>query len=399
MTQKQCVAMLLAGGEGKRLGILTSQKAKPAVHFGGSARMIDFALSNCRHSCLDTVGVVTQYRPEALHRHIGLGSAWLEKPEQGEIALLSSRQSQIGERGYLGTADAIYRNWSFIEKYNPDTVLVLSGDHIYHMDYRKLLEHHLTAGADATIAVTPVPISEASRFGIMKTDSSGRITEFAEKPKAPASNLASMGIYIFNTSFLRTFLERDAQDSSSSHDFGKNVIPAMLEHNAKLYAYEFADYWKDVGTIESLWEAHMDLLGGSPAFVASRDSWPLYSANGLAQSRFVESLGLVRQSLICSDCTIHGQVERSVISTEAVIGQGSRIFDSVIMPGAQIGSGVTIYKSIVGEGAVVRDGTTWGSADGEMISVIGDREVISIQGQKLPKIFVSANQLQAELIG
>ena len=399
MKQKQCVAMLLAGGEGKRLGILTSQKAKPAIHFGGSARMIDFALSNCRHSCLDTVGVVTQYRPESLHHHIGLGSAWLEQPEQGEIALLSSRQAHIGDAGYLGTADAIYRNWPFIEQYQPDTVLVLSGDHIYHMDYRKLLDQHLATGADATIAVTPVPLAEASRFGIMKTDSNGRITEFSEKPKVPASNLASMGIYIFNTSFLRAYLERDAEDAASSHDFGNNVIPAMLQDNARLHAHEFKGYWRDVGTIESLWDAHMDLLGSKPRFTSSLDSRPLYSSKGITASRFVESLGLVKQSLVCSDCTIHGQVENSVISTEVVIGQGSRIYDSVIMPGAQIGNGVTIYKSIIGEGAVVRDGAICGSGNGSSIHVVGDREIVNAQGQKLPKIFVSANQLQAELIG
>lgn len=317
----------------------------------------------------------------------------------GEIALLSSRQAHIGDAGYQGTADAIYRNWPFIEKYNPDTVLILSGDHIYHMDYRKLLEQHLATEADATIAVTPVPMSEASRFGIMKTDSEGRITEFAEKPKMPTSNLASMGIYIFKTSFLRAYLERDAEDTTSSHDFGKNVIPAMLKEDAKLHVHEFKDYWKDVGTIDSLWEAHMDLLGRNPLFTSSLASRPLYSAKGVTASRFIESLGQVKQSLVCSDCTIHGQVENSVISTEVVIGQGSRIYDSVIMPGAQIGNGVTIYRSIIGEDAVVRDGAICGSMTNHSITVVGDREIVNAQGQKLPKIFVSANQLHAELIG
>lgn len=361
--------------------------------------MIDFALSNCRHSCLDTIGVVTQYRPEALHHHIGLGSAWLDKPGQGEVALLSSRQAHIGESGYAGTADAIFRNWKFIEKHKPDTILVLSGDHIYHMDYRKLLESHLRTGADATIAVTPVDMSEASRFGIMKTDSTGRITEFDEKPEVPASNLASMGIYIFNTSFLLRYLEQDAADEASSHDFGKDVIPAMLKNNASLHAYEFEGYWKDVGTIESLWEAHMDLLGGQPRFNYSTSSWPLHSSRGVAAVRYVEGAGQLRQSIVCEDCTLHGQVERSVISPGVTIGQGSRVYDSIVMPGAKIGDGVTIHRAIIGEGAFVRDGFTVGSPTCGSIAVVGDREIVGVKSEKMPKIFIPAKQLQAELIG
>lgn len=361
--------------------------------------MIDFALSNCRHSGLDAIGVVTQYRPEALHHHIGPGYAWLAKPEEGEVALLSSRQAHVAEAGYTGTADAIYRNWHFIEKYRPAAVLVLSGDHIYRMDYRKLLEHHLASGADATIAVTPVNIAEASRFGIMKTDADGRITEFAEKPKAPASNLASMGIYIFDTSCLLRYLQQDASQAASNHDFGQNVIPAMLAGNAKLHAYEFAGYWKDVGTIDSLWEAHMDMLGNEPRFSFFNSEWPLLSPEGMAGVKYIEAASGVRRSIIGEDCALNGLVERSVVSSGVTLGQGSRIYDSIVMPGAKIGEGASVYRAIIGEGAVVRDGYTVGSPHAESVTVVGDREVLGMKGEKMPKIFIPAKQLQAELIG
>ncbi|UQZ85295.1 Glucose-1-phosphate adenylyltransferase [Paenibacillus konkukensis] len=358
--------------------------------------MIDFALSNCRHSLLDTIGVVTQYRPEALHRHIGLGSAWLEKPEQGEVAILSSGQPHVGHAGYTGTADAVYRNWPFIVKHSPDTILVLSGDHIYHMDYRSMLQRHWETGAEATLAVTPVPMEEAGRFGIMKTDAAGKITEFKEKPKMPASNLASMGIYMFNTSFLERYLEEDAVNEASSHDFGKDVIPAMLAGQGKLHAYEFAGYWKDVGTIESLWEAHMDLLGSNPRFASSPAARPLYSGYGPEASRYIDTSGTIRNSIVCADCAVHGQVEGSVISAGVTVGPDSRIVDSVIMPNAQIGSGVTICKAIIGEGAVIRDGAEIGSPDGAAISVVGDREYV---GQDMPSAaYMTAGQFQAELI-
>lgn len=361
--------------------------------------MIDFALSNCRHSCLDTIGVVTQYRPEALHHHIGLGSAWLEHAGRGEVELLSSRQAHVGASGYAGTADAIFRNRPFIEKHHPETVLILSGDHIYHMDYRKLVESHLQSGADATIAVTPVPMSEASRFGIMKTDGGGRITEFTEKPEVPASNLASMGIYIFNTAYLLKQLEQDAEDESSCHDFGKNVIPSMLAQDANLQAYEFAGYWKDVGTIDSLWEAHMDLLGDEPQFALSPSAWPLLSSRGAAGAKYIDGAERLRSSIVGDDCVLHGQVERSVISSGVTVGKGSRVTDSIVMPGAQIGDGVTLHRAIIGEGAIVRDGFTLGSLSGGPIAVVGDREVVGMKSEKMPKIFIPAKQLQAELIG
>jgi glucose-1-phosphate adenylyltransferase len=399
MRQAECVAMLLSGGEGRRLGVLTQNKAKPAVHFGGSARMIDFALSNCRNSGITKVGVVTQYRPETLHQHIDKGSAWLENPEQGEIALLCSTQPHVGAAGYTGTADAVYQNWHFIERYQPETVVVLSGDHIYQMDYSKLLDHHYNTGAEATIAVTAVPWSEASRFGIMNTDDEGRITEFVEKPDKPQSNLASMGIYVFNTSFLQKFLEDDAGVSTSSHDFGKDVIPAMLNNGSLMQAYAFNGYWKDVGTLDSLWEAHMDLLGATPQFTADTEDWPLHTAAEGKMKAYKETSSSIRHSIVCENCSLEGTIEHSVISSGVTIGQGSHIYDSVIMPGAQIGQGVRIYKAIIGEDAVVRDGVSLGFANSNGVSVIGDKEDIYVKGEKLPKVYTPVNQLRVEMIG
>jgi glucose-1-phosphate adenylyltransferase len=399
MAQKECVAMLLSGGEGRRLGVLTQNKAKPAVHFGGSARMIDFALSNCKNSGINKVGVITQYRPEALHEHIADGSAWLDNAEQGEIALLCSTQPHVAECGYTGTADAVYRNWHFIERYQSESVIVLSGDHIYQMDYSKLLAYHYSTGADATIAVTAVPWSEASRFGIMNTDEQGRITDFVEKPEKPESNLASMGIYVFNSAFLKSFLESDADVQASNHDFGKDVIPAMLNSGALIQSYDFQGYWKDVGTLDSLWEAHMDLVGTNPRFEASTDAWPLHTAAEGDVRSYKESIGFIRRSLVSDNCYVQGRVEDSVISSGVSIGQGTRIYDSVIMPGAQIGEGVTIYKAIIGEGAIIRDGVSLGFANSNGVSVIGDKEVIYVKGEKLPKVYIPANQSRVEMIG
>jgi glucose-1-phosphate adenylyltransferase len=398
MSSEKCVAMLLSGGEGRRLGVLTHKKAKPAVHFGGAARMIDFALSNCRNSGIHRVGVITQYRPEALHQHIGKGTIWLEREDKGEIAILCSSQEHVGKEGYTGTANAVYQNWNFIERYQPDHVIVLSGDHIYQMDYSKLLENHRDTGAEATIAVTPVPWSEASRFGIMNTDMEGRITEFTEKPALPDSNLASMGIYVFNTAFLRKFLLEDAAIRFSSHDFGKDVIPAMLKSGAFMQAYSFKGYWKDVGTLDSLWEAHMDLLGANPQFAAS-ENWPLHTVANGKPSLYKEASGMIRRSLVYDNCKVQGVVEHSVISYGATIGQGSRIFDSVIMPGAIIGQDVTIHKAIIGEGAVIRDGVALGFPNSNGVSVIGDKEVIYAKGEKLPKVYIPANKIMIEMIG
>jgi glucose-1-phosphate adenylyltransferase len=399
MSNRECVAMLLSGGEGRRLGVLTHKKAKPAVHFGGAARMIDFALSNCKNSSIKQVGVVTQYRPEALHQHIGQGSAWLESTDEGEIALLCSTQQHVGKEGYTGTADAVYQNWHFIERYQPETVIVLSGDHIYEMDYSKLLKQHLDRGAEATISVTAVPWQEASRFGIMNTDEDGRIIEFIEKPEVPKSNLASMGIYVFNTAFLKRFLAEDAGHASSSHDFGKDVIPAMLNSGASLQAYSFKGYWKDVGTLESLWEAHMDLLGVNPKFVSGTETWPLHTVAIGEPQLYKDASGLIRRSLVYNNCNIQGIVEHSVISSGATIGQGSRIYDSVIMPGAIIGQGVTIHKAIIGENAVIHDGVALGFPNSNGVSVIGDKEVIYAKGEKLPKVYIPANKLRVEMIG
>ncbi|NHN29743.1 glucose-1-phosphate adenylyltransferase [Paenibacillus sp. S3N08] len=391
--------MLLSGGEGRRLGVLTHNKAKPAVHFGGAARMIDFALSNCKNSGIKQVGVVTQYLPEALHQHIGKGNAWLEPADQGEIALLCSTQKHVGAKGYTGTADAVYQNWNFIERYQPEHIMVLSGDHIYQMDYSQLLKHHHDTAADATIAVTPVSWTEASRFGIMNTDNKGNITEFTEKPEVPKSNLASMGIYVFKTAFIKRFLDTDAATSGSSHDFGKDVIPAMLNSGASMQAYSFKGYWKDVGTLDSLWEAHMDLLGAHPKFQCASEHWPLHTVATSKPILHKDASGLIRRSLIYDNCKIQGIIDHSVISTGAVIGMGSRIIDSVIMPGAIIGQGVTIHKAIIGEGAVIRDGVALGFANSNGVSVIGDKEVIYAKDEKLPKVYIPASKLRIEMIG
>jgi glucose-1-phosphate adenylyltransferase len=399
MGKRECVAMLLSGGEGRRLGVLTHHKAKPAVHFGGAARMIDYALSNCRNSGIQHIGVVTQYRPEALHQHIGEGTPWLQDTVQGEVAILCSTQEHVGKDGFTGTADAVYQNWHFIERHQPEYVIVLSGDHIYQMDYSKLIKQHRDTKAMATIAVTAVPWAEASRFGIMNTDEYGRITEFSEKPDKPVSNLASMGIYVFDTAFLRQYLKQDARISLSSHDFGKDVIPAMLKSGARMIAFAYDGYWKDVGTLDSLWEAHMDLLGDNPKFAIHSQAWPLHTVVREEPRLFKETTGMIRHSLVYDSCSIQGMVERSVVSAGAKIGQGSRIYDSVIMPGAVIGQGVTLHKAIIGENAIIHDGVSLGIPNSNGVSVIGDKEIIHVKGEKLPKVYIPANKLLVEMIG
>lgn len=376
MKKKDCIAMLLAGGEGRRLSPLTSRLAKPAVPFGGHYRIIDFPLSNCVNSGIDTIGVLTQYEAESLHEHIGEGEAWkLPRSETNGISLLPSYNAGVEE--YAGTADAIFKNIAYVDSHAPENVLILSGDHIYHMDYREMLEFHVASDACATISVMPVPWEEAHRFGVMSTDEKFRITEFAEKPQNPPSNLASMGIYLFNWDYLKQHLMEDALDENSSHDFGKDVIPKMLAGERPLHAYEFKGYWRDVGTVQSLWEAHMDLLAKESDWQLINEAWPMYTREQWRSKPrpFKNRSVQAKSSLIHDCCSLDGVSERSVIFGGAEIGRFTKIKDSVIMPNVQIGRNVHIERAIIGEGAVIHDGAVIkGTAD--EIMVIGPYETV-----------------------
>lgn len=352
MMGMECLAMILAGGQGSRLGVLTKNVAKPAVSFGGKYRIIDFPLSNCAHSGIKRVGVLTQYRPFALHNYVGNGEAWDLDGRYGGVFILPPYARAKGADWYRGTADAIYQNLNFIEMSDPDYVLVLSGDHIYAMDYSKMIEAHRKNKAEATIGVIEVPWGEASRFGIMETDEAGRIRAFVEKPPVPTSNLASMGIYVFSTAFLRRYLEADAKNPRSSHDFGKDVIPRMLADRARLFSYPFAGYWKDVGTIESLWQANMDFLAKRPP-IDIGGAWRIHSANVPVPPEFLGAEAVVEQSLVNEGSVIFGRVERSVISTGVRIARGARVTNSVVMPFARIGEDAVVDHAIVGSGAEI----------------------------------------------
>lgn len=367
--KQEMVAMLLAGGEGKRLGPLTRKTAKPAVNFGGKYRIIDFPLSNCTNSGITTVGVLTQYEPLELNRYLGIGSAWDLDRRNGGLAILPPYQAQSGKNWYEGTANAIYRNLSYIDDYDPEYVLILSGDHIYKMDYEKMLDFHKEKQADVTISVMAVPWDEAPRFGILNTSEDLRIKEFDEKPEKPKSNLASMGIYIFNWKVLREHLIQDAEDETSSFDFGKNIIPNTLLDGLNVYAYKFKGYWKDVGTIQSLWEANMDLLEEDPPFDLYDPDWKIYSVNPNQNPQFLGKDACVEQSVINEGCQIEGEVQHSVLFYDVRVGEGSLVKDSVIMPGARIGKDVTIHRAIVASCAVIEDGATIGEPGGEIVVV------------------------------
>ncbi|MEG6585391.1 glucose-1-phosphate adenylyltransferase [Dendrosporobacter sp. 1207_IL3150] len=379
MRKKECVAMLLAGGQGSRLGLLTKDLAKPAVPFGGKYRIIDFALSNCHNSGIDTVGVLTQYKPLALNSYIGIGSAWDLDRNDGGVYVLPPYVREQGGEWYKGTADAIYQNINFIDSFDPEYVLVLSGDHIYKMDYSLMLDYHIEKNADATIAVIAVLWEEASRFGIMNTDEDKHIIEFAEKPKNPKSNLASMGIYIFNWAALREYLEADGSDAASSHDFGKDIIPKMLNEGRKMLAYPFSGYWKDVGTIDSFWEANMDLLTDPPQFDIYDASWRIYSVNPVRPPHYLSTSAKVRSSIVSEGCQIFGEVEHCVVFPGVYIGTGAKVTNSVIMPEATIEAGVIIDKAIVGGKAVIKQGSTICNKAGKSqeIAVVAEEMVVS----------------------
>ena len=350
---KKVVAMLLAGGQGSRLGELTKSMAKPAVPFGGKYRIIDFPLSNCVNSGIDTVGVLTQYEPMELNAYIGTGQPWDLDRNNGGVFVLPPYVSSSSERWYAGTADAIYQNMTFIERFDPDYVLILSGDHIYKMDYAKMLKYQESKAADATIAVLTVPMEEASRFGIMNTDDDGAIIEFEEKPKQPKSNKASMGIYIFNRSVLKEYLSADEKDTNSDNDFGKNIIPGMIRDGKRMYAWDFEGYWKDVGTISSLLEANMDLLGSEPKFNLYDKEWRIYSKSTGMPPHYAAEHAKAEDSIITEGCYVDGEVRQSVLFSGVNVGTNAVIEDSVIMPNAVIGAGAVIKKAIIGEGAVI----------------------------------------------
>ena len=370
MRTKQVVAMLLAGGQGSRLGLLTRVTAKPAVPFGGRYRIIDFPLSNCANSGIDTVGVLTQYQPLELNSYIGSGASWdLDLTDGGVFVLPPYVQGSEG-RWYSGTADAIYQNLAFIDQYSPRYVLILSGDHIYKMDYSAMLDYHIRQKADITIAVRPVPWEEAPSFGIMNTEEDGRIFEFEEKPKQPKSNLASMGVYIFTYSQLKKYLVEDHADPNSHNDFGKNIIPTMLKEQKRLYAYSFNGYWKDVGTIHSLWEAHMDLLRNPPEVDLNDKRWPIYAKSPIMPPHFVGGKGKVENSLLTEGCQVYGQVSGSVLSSGVIVEEGAVVKDSAIMPDCVIKSGAVVERAIIAEQSVIGENCRVGESEGD-IALIG----------------------------
>ena len=370
MRKSNCLAMILAGGKGSRLGVLTKDLAKPGLLFGGKYRIIDFPLSNCRNSGISTVGILTQYQPLELNWYIGNGSNWNLDSDVGGTFVLPPYQSDGGSNWYRGTADAIYQNLNFVDMVGDDYVLILSGDHIYSMDYAKMLNFHKKHGAQVTIGTIRVPWNEASRFGIMVVDGQMKITKFQEKPAKPESNLASMGIYIFKRSILEQYLKADAADEHSDHDFGKNVIPAMLHDQLALYAYPFEGYWKDVGTIESLWQANMDLLADEPPMDLRNKDWRIYSGNLNFPPHFIGPKGSAKSSLIAEGSEVLGTVTNSVIFYDVVIQEGARVTNSVIMPGTVVEKNAVVEKAILGEHCVVEARATFRNGDGS-VAVLG----------------------------
>jgi len=362
MKNKNCIAMILAGGQGSRLASLTKEVAKPAVRFGAKYRIIDFVLTNCSHSGIDTVGVMTQYKPLILNTYISSGRSWDLDRVDGGVYVLPPYMKEESGSWYKGTANAIYQNMSFIEQFNPSHILVLSGDHIYKMDYNKMIKHHIEKDADITIAYITVPIEEASRFGILSVDDDGRITAFKEKPKQPESTSASMGIYVFKWEELKAQLIADEENPDSSNDFGKNIIPSMLAQGKRMFGYSFNGYWKDVGTVYSLWEAHMDMLNGNELDLYD-DNWPIYSKSALQSPHFVDQHACVKDSFITEGCYIDGTVKHSVVSDGVHIAEGAEITDCVIMNGAKIGKGAKLYKVIVGDDAEIGENAEIGFGD------------------------------------
>ncbi len=374
MRQNNMLAMILAGGRGTRLHALTKKVAKPAVFYGGKYRIVDFPLSNCANSGIEVVGVLTQYESVLLNSYVAAGQRWgLDAKNSGVYVLPPREKEDANLDVYRGTADAISQNIDFVDTFDPEYVLILSGDHIYKMDYSKMLSHHKACGADATIAVIEVPMKEASRFGIMNTDETDRIIEFEEKPEHPKSNLASMGIYIFDWKLLRKMLLADMVNPDSNHDFGKDIIPAMLKEDRRLYAWKFKGYWKDVGTIDSLWEANMDLLDKNNELDLSDPSWKIYTEDVTSTPHYIGENGVVNRAFITQVCVIDGEVKNSVLFTHAKVGKGAKVYDSVLMPDAEVGDGAVLHRVIVADGVKIGKGAVVGSADSEHIELISKR--------------------------
>ena len=374
MKQNSMLAMILAGGRGSRLHELTNKVAKPAVSYGGKYKIIDFPISNCANSGIDVVGVLTQYESIQLNSYVAAGRRWgLDARDSGVFVLPPREKADVNLNVYRGTADAISQNIDFIDSYSPEYLLILSGDHIYKMNYAKMLAYHKEQNADATIAVIEVPMKEASRFGIMNTDESGRIVEFQEKPAEPKSNLASMGIYIFDWKQLRKMLTADMKSNESSHDFGKDIIPAMLADGKKLCAYKFKGYWKDVGTIDSLWEANMDLLDRNNVLDLNDSTWKIYTEDAVALPQYIGPNAEIDKAFITQGCIIEGSVRNSVLFTDVKIGAGAKIIDSVLMPGAEVAEGAVVQRALVADGVKIGKEAKVGSADSEHIELVSKR--------------------------
>lgn len=376
MQKKECVAMLLAGGQGSRLGALTKKIAKPAVAFGGKYRIIDFSLSNCTNSDITTVGVLTQYKPLLLNSYIGTGAAWDLDDAYGGVFVLPPYATESGGQWYRGTADAIYRNIDFIDNYDPEYVLILSGDHLYKMDYSKMLDSHKKNNADLTISVMEVPMEEASRFGILTADENNKIYKFSEKPKEPDSNLASMGIYIFSWPVLKEALLKDGEIEDSDHDFGKNIIPMLLSEGKDLYAYTFSGYWKDVGTIDSYYETNMELLDPDSGFNIFEEDMKVYSNSNMYPPGYNGPNAVVENALICNGCNVLGTVNHSILSFGVQVEEGAKVIDSILLPGAVVKKDARVERAIIGENTVIEEGAVFGDAAGEEIAVIGDNDVV-----------------------
>ena len=405
MKKTECLAMLLAGGQGSRLGVLTTRIAKPAVPYGGKYRIIDFPLSNCINSGIDTVGVLTQYQPLELNDYIGSGKPWDLDRLDGGVHILPPYQKSKGGDWYKGTANAIYQNIPFISRYEPEYVLVLSGDHIYKMDYSLMLDVHKERNADCTIAVIEVPMEEASRFGIMNADESGKIYEFEEKPKNPKSNLASMGIYIFSWDKLKKYLIEDEADPDSSNDFGKNIIPKMLDDDQNMIVYRFNDYWKDVGTIDSLWEANLDLLDPKVKLDLSDPDWRIYSRTPSAPPQYISDKAKVQNSLITEGCDVSGKVEFSILFDNVTVEEGATVNSSLIMPGAVIKKGASVQYAIVAENCVIQEGASVGQRPEETenldnwgVAVVGADLTVGKNAKVKASVMLSAGVKEGETV-
>lgn len=403
MSKRECIAMLLAGGQGSRLGVLTKEVAKPAVSFGGKYRIIDFALSNCANSGIDTVGVLTQYRPYLLHNYLGSGSAWNLDESDGGLFILPPYATQTGGAWYAGTADAVTQNLGFIKQNDPEYVLILSGDQLYNMDYQKMLDNHKRHNADLTIAVMPVPWEEASRFGIMTADENNVITKFEEKPKEPKSNLASMGIYIFTWEKLRKYLTEDEADKTSSNDFGKNIIPNMLADQQRMVAYPFEGYWKDVGTIDSLWEANMDLLDPNVPLDVWDPEWKIYSRTSGRPGHYIGTGALVDNAMLTEGCSVEGTVANSVLFAGARVEKDAMVESTILMPGAVVEEGAEVYYSIIAENVTIKKGAVVGARPENVedkskwgVAVVGEGVTIGENAKVGPKAMLEKDVQDGE---